>query len=594
MEDTTESDAKNPLQRITGFFSAHWPLVAIAIGWAIFIGAMFEPVTKSESHQGRLVVSIVGIVLTLSYAWAYLRERKGLSVPFTKPMQRFLAVLAIIYGAFNYYHFDRDFAEGFHDYTDITYYYINSKYFDELGYTSLYEAMLLADLDGPKRFAPQIRTIRNLEDYEEEPARKALREGPDVRDDFTPERWEAFKHDVDWFMSRRVEQYGVRGLQKNFFVDHGYNPPPTWTMLGGALSKAVPVEYVKAIASVDLVLIVLMFIAIGWAFGPDVALLCALWYVATFSSRWPILTHSLLRFDWVVALTLGIVALKVKRPALGGALMMWAALSRVFPFIFGVPIVVKLAWDAYKTRTISRTTWRFAAGAGGMFVVGLSLAWADVGTQGFKDGVETLLMHNGAEAYSSQKVGLGDAVFFRGEVNRKQMRNQPCGAFERMIGSDCETHGNIYGKSKLLKLIEWPLRVVGIAAMLLVLGYAIRSKRPLHHLPALAVFPLFCLTNPSYYYYILRVVLALFHAEDLSKRSNSVGLSWLFGMEVVAHITKLNGYERYTTTATTSWMFIGYFLIVGILMFIEMRDDESEDEPVDAEPEALPQAPLNA
>ena len=255
-----------------------------------------------------------------------------------------------------------------------------------------------------------------------------------------------------------------------------------------------------------------------------------------------------------------------------------AALSRVFPFIFGVPLVARMAWDAWQERRVSRETRSFVNGAVGTLGVTVLLAWMMVGTSGFVTGAENLVKHNGAEAYSSQKVGLGDALFYRGETTRLEMRKQPCGGFERLIGSDCEEHGNIYGKSKLLKLIEPQLKLVGVGAIILVCLFAIRSRRPLHQLPPLAVLPLFCLTNPSYYYYILRIVLVLFHAENLSRRSNVVGLCLLFAMEISAHATKLAGYERYTTTATTSWWLIVYFVVVGTLMVREMLDDEAQPE----------------
>ena len=29
----------------------------------------------------------------------------------------------------------------------------------------------------------------------------------------------------------------LKALKSNFFVDHGYNPPPTWTVPGGALAN---------------------------------------------------------------------------------------------------------------------------------------------------------------------------------------------------------------------------------------------------------------------------------------------------------------------------------------------------------------------
>ncbi|MCO4745605.1 MAG: hypothetical protein KC912_12505 [Proteobacteria bacterium] len=566
-----ESSHEGVAQRVVGFLKANWLGLVIAALWAAWLST-WPTLSRTESHEGRMMLSFVGALLTLSY-FGFLRTSDRPTGP-AHNLWRMVALLSIVYGSFNYYGFNKQWAEGFDDYTDITYYYLNSKYFDELGYTNLYEAMLLADLEGPKRVAPKIRTIRSLVTYKEVRAKQALAEST-AKEEFSPERWASFKHDTDWFLSRRVQEHGIRGLQKNFFVDHGYNPPPTWTLFGGTLSNLVSVENMKGIASVDLVLVLLLFLAIGWVFGPDVALIAAVWYVATFSSRWPVLTHSLLRFDWVVALAGGVVALKARRHSLAGGLFAWSALSRIFPFIFGVPLIAKMGWDVYQTREVAPSTRKFLTGGVLTTVVLVLAAWAYTGTAGFVDGAENAVKHS--SQYSSQKVGLGDALFFRGEVNRDEMRHQPCGPFERFVGSDCKEHDNIAGKGELIDLIETDLRVFGVLIILLVCAYAIRSKRPLHQLPALAVLPLFVLTNPSYYYYILRIVLVLFHAEDLKKRSNVVGLTWLFVMEVVSHWTKLQGYERYTTTATLSWMFIAYFLMVGWLLYTELPEEDTAE-----------------
>ena len=44
---------------------------------------------------------------------------------------------------------------------------------------------------------------------------------------FSAAKWEAFKKDVDWFWSTARGSYW-----ENMMKDHGYNPPPVWTMTG--------------------------------------------------------------------------------------------------------------------------------------------------------------------------------------------------------------------------------------------------------------------------------------------------------------------------------------------------------------------------
>ena len=112
---------------------------------------------------------------------------------------------------------------------------------------------------------------------------------------------------------------------------------------------------------------------------------------------------------------------------------------------------------------------------------------------------------------------------------------------------------------------------MGIVAFTVVLAWAVRTRRSIWELPALGVLPLFCLTNPSYYYYTLRVGLVLWHAQDLRKPRNIVGLLLLLSLEVVSQWTKLQGWPRYTTTGTISWGLCTYFVITGAVAMWEIK-----------------------
>jgi hypothetical protein len=62
--------------------------------------------------------------------------------------------------------------------------------------------------------------------------------------------WEAFKKDVEWFYSKSRGSYWERMQQ-----DHGYNPPPVWTMSGKALAMIHPADgdFFRILASIDIV-----------------------------------------------------------------------------------------------------------------------------------------------------------------------------------------------------------------------------------------------------------------------------------------------------------------------------------------------------
>ena len=173
----------------------------------------------------------------------------------------------------------------------------------------------------------------------------ALEHGEELKASaFTPERWASYCHDITYFLDR----LSIRAITTNFFVDHGYNPPPTWTLVGGNLAFLVPVERLKAICNVDVVLVVIMFVTIGLVFGIDALLFALLFYAVTFSGRWPILTQALMRFDWVAAVACGMALLKAQRHGLAGACMAYAALNRIFPSIFLLGWGLNFAFDTWE------------------------------------------------------------------------------------------------------------------------------------------------------------------------------------------------------------------------------------------------------
>ena len=110
---------------------------------------------------------------------------------------------------FDYFNPNTRYSEYYHRH-EFYHYYLGSKYFKEVGYTRLYECTAVAEIElGRGAASPQARHPR--------PARE-----PDQADDrhrgrrtilciarpFQPERWEAFKKDVDWFYNHAA---GVTG-----------------------------------------------------------------------------------------------------------------------------------------------------------------------------------------------------------------------------------------------------------------------------------------------------------------------------------------------------------------------------------------------
>ncbi|HUT78850.1 MAG TPA: hypothetical protein VM285_14230 [Polyangia bacterium] len=527
---------RGPLGRL----ARYGPFAAVA-GAAIWLCASFgEPIAKDESHEWRMWIAGAGAALLLLRLLQPLA--KGL---FGKiAIRAWLAALLslCVFGAFNYYNFDREEAQGIGDGTDIAYYYLNTKYLQELGYFRLYAAMITADKEHEDRHASRLKRYRDLRDYQVKPVRVALEHGAEIREQrFTPERWEQFKHDVDWFLAFPH----FRSLRDYFFADHGYNPPPTWAVPGLALAASVPVERAKWLTLADVVLVLAALAAVAWAFGPEVALWVLLFFVCTFSGRWPMLGQTFLRYDWSSALVIGVCLLKKGKWAMAGAALSYAALNRIFPAIFFFPWLVAALAEWWRTRRIPARHLRLAAGAA---VVAVALAAGAVGlfgTEIISESAENLSMHNAS--YSSHRVGLADLMVWNGELTPEE------------INAD----GGMRAKEREVQATRNLRLGIGLVTLVWIGLYIVRARPPLHELIQLAAIPLFCVTTPQINYYNLRMILVLWHGAHLDRSwFHRLGLATLLLVEAATQWSHVQGNARFATTAITSWGLAIYFGVV--------------------------------
>lgn len=552
--------ADQPTHAPNSWLRTHALWLVLLAGFVGFL-LVHPPITRMQSHAGRMVLATIAIGLLIA-GWRLRRAGADLTWPWragaTGPRQLATRLLfagwisAAGYGVFNYYQFDRRVVATVGDYADATYYYLNSKYFDELGYTELYRAMLVADDEGPRRFA-DVPRYRDLIEYEQElPRATAIAASAEIKARFSPARWNAFKRDLE-----AITSHQAAGGWRYFFIDHGYNPPPSWTLVGGTLARATPVEDLKRITAVDMALVVALFLAIGLVMGWPTLLCTLLFFSVTFSGRWPILGQSILRFDWLVAVVGAVLALKKERHGLAGGLLTYAALTRVFPAIFALPYVVVMIRDAIRARGLPGEHKRFVAGAAVVLVLLGGGALVQQGPEAYRDAAANLKMHGSPESFSSHRVGLGDALMYRGEWTRADMNER----------------GGIEGKRDLLWQIDPYLKVCGALALLFVGWYAWRSREPVHRLLWLGIYPLFCLTNPQVNYYNLRMLLVLWHMERWHERRHQLGLGMLFAIEVATQAMMVLGATRYAVTATASIGLVVYLVIVAVELVREGRGE---------------------
>jgi hypothetical protein len=528
--------------RVDTFVKSHWPqLCAVALTLAACIAA--TPITRNGSHKGRLVLAGVAIVLVQLGFWAHKQAS-----PRREQLGRWITtawIAAALVGVFNYYNFAKKEFTTIGDYADASYYYLNSKYFAELGYPNFYEAVLVADEEGPRRFT-RVTVYRDLSNYRDlHPRRHALERADVVKSRFSAERWDAFKHDVDFLYG-----HGFGGTYNYYFIDHGYNPPPAWTLIGGTLATHVAVEDLKWVTSIDIVLIALAMLAIYRVAGLQSLLISLVFFLCTFSGRWPVLGHAMLRFDWLAALVFFVLALRSGRHGLAGACLAYAALIRIFPAIFGLAYGATMLRTWVVERRFPAEQKRFLAGGVAMLLILGGASGLYVGKQGVEESIARLALHSSPEAFSSRRIGLATILTYEGEWSRK----------------DINENGGIEQKRADLWELQPYLKMLGILLVVAAGAFVWWQRQKPHRHTWLALYPLFASTFPQANYYNLRLLPVLFHTEEMRNPRDRVGLSMLFLVEVATQGAQVAGGDYYAWCVAASFGLLAYLVVMAVFL----------------------------
>lgn len=538
--------AKGVLKNVAA--NAVYPLAVAGVVYACIRQA---PITANQSHHNAVVLSILAIVLVAAFAilakgapvlaWPWRRRPENLRSIIEKTAFTILVLLTIV-SVFNYFKFNKVMVTDVNDYMDVTYYYTNSKYYSELGHADLYEAILVADEESRNRLK-NVTKIRDLRTDAHVSRSKALppERRAEIKAHFSPERWEEFEHDVNFL----IDHYNN---WRYLMSDRGYNPPATWTGVGGILSRSVPIKHMKIITMADFVLMVAAFLLVWRAFGISVVFFAVLWFTTTFSGRWPILGQALLRFDWVATLTMALCMLKMNRRGWAGGLIMYATLSRVFPLLFFFPYFVIMARDIVKERKISKEHLRFVLGAALVFTVVAGLALVQLGPHAFVETVDCLSTHS--KTYSAHRVGLGVVMAYRGETSAAELTQ----------------HGGLEAKRHHINSMKRYYYPLALLLMGLSAWYIWRTKPLPHEVMYLAFIPFYIVFVMQTNYYNLRLVPVVTHAADLGRYRNRICLILLFFVETVTQYVMAQGAGRFYVTTAMSYALLPYFLfIIGFM-----------------------------
>lgn len=510
-------------------------------------------VSRAVTEGYKIWLAGGGLLLVIAWPWLRAHWRKNLLVALT--------LLSVA----NYFRWGTQTAFEKVDVYDLIHYYLNARYFDELGYLDLYPAVILADAENDGPFFDQgnryMAQIEGTNEHAIKPIEHALARGRVVRETrFTPERWEAFEHDV-LYLQREIKPLLPDKVWREMIQDHGYNGTPFWTLLAEPLARVVPVESVKLLGYLDVVLIGAAVASVAWAYGGLTPLWLLFFLSLTYSLRWPQVTWVFLRYDYVCALIIATSLLKRGRHGLAGGVAGYAALVRFFPamwmwgpFMKGLsgllrpgPLALGARLKAQKSLLVMAAAFLVVA------AVGQGLATARYGTGTVGSHFVNMLDHNTPEQLSSRRIGLALGLAYDGSTMPK-----------------------FISKERKQEIADQkPVRYGLALFVLLGMGWAFRNARD-DEAFGFGFLPFFLLTTASYYYYVCRATLVVVHAGDLDNPRNRVGLAMLFGIEMFCNWAETyHPGHRVFLIGWLAWGLMAYTSVMMLLMLHEARQRDA-------------------
>jgi hypothetical protein len=558
---------------------AAWYL-AIGGGMALFFFGLHRYV---DNHEKAVNLAKVLIATIAALCVFYEAQRAAMHRPVAERWKRFVGVglgVAAIVAYFNGFRFG--YPKYYHRW-DQFHYYMGAKYFPEMGYDGLYRCALIAQdelglvtytnedtgrqlrLDMSKEVRHADKKIRNLGgDNLLMPASEVLahpeicRPGPggegsgaipaEGRAHFTPARWEQFKADVQFF---RIAS--DKGYWEDMQKDHGYNPPPVWTIMGRFWAELQPAStrYLQLLASFDIAYLLGMFTALWWAFGWRVFAVGAIFWGCQASAPFYWTGGAFLRQDWLFFLVLAACLARKRWYKLAGASMVYAGLLRIFP---GLAVVGWLAVAGiYLVRHKRMARPHVQALIGGVLAaavlipVSLKVAGTDSYRQFYEHTLKVhdqtpLTNHMGLRVMIAHKPGTG-VESGRMKYTKDTKRTDPFEVWKRM-------RNERYAK---YRFVGYGL----IAATLALFVYICRRIRSLWVAQCLGQIFIILMSQLTCYYYSFMILSA-----PLTRLNRQIEAP-LFGLAVLSQLISMGLYwndDRYTALTAVSLAFCCYLL----------------------------------
>jgi hypothetical protein len=341
----------------------------------VFMRATWEGITKGTSIGLALVVS--GLLILERRA-----RRLGTNLPEKRCKRAGIAITVVAFLLYFDFFVPNTRYENYYHRHELYHYYLGSKYFGEVGYKRLYACTVVAEAELGLADHVRRKKVRNLAGdnlLELAEDTYAFKDPDQCKRNFTQQRWRSFKSDVAWFEKSARGDYWDR-----MTADHGYNPPPVWTMTGKLFSSLAPPSdhFFKVLASLDIMLQLGALVMLNWAFGWRIMTLAAVFFGCNYPANLHWTCGAFLRQDWYFLFTAAICFARKRRFGLSGAALAWSSLLRIFPVVAFTGVGLIMAFHWLRHRTVHRDHMRFAMGAAlaGVVLIAASVAVAGAGS----------------------------------------------------------------------------------------------------------------------------------------------------------------------------------------------------------------------
>ncbi len=378
-------------------------------------------------------------------------------------------------------------------------YYVGSKYFRELGYEGLYDCTALADAQNAEEQGVRPRVsgyVRDLDDvlrdktYEEAKAHCHDSILPTIK----PARWASFRADLRELQSLVPDDWWGGAV-----FDAGFNPPPSWIVVGGTISNIIPIRaaglptFLLA-TSLDMLLIVACFLAVRRAFGAAPAAMAAIFFGASFIAAYGWNGGAYLRYTWFAAVVFGLCAVRFGRWALAGAFFAAATCDRVFPIGFAIGAVLPVAYRALGSQEDRRRLLRFGAGFGGTLGVLVLLSVVLFGLTPWEVFFARILRHG--DVYYVMHIGLKKVLNWGPWVPSQDFR------WHNGLRNFHDWNLKLHANWAAMRAIVIPVQLAAAASAAL----AGVRRRPYESALLCGVFAMFFFNIPANYYYVVLVL----------------------------------------------------------------------------------------